>query len=210
MTTSNELRAGLLAVAKRSISLMTACSNEESTKLYLVLPFLGVLGYDYANPYEVYPDHAASADCRTGFAILRDGRPVIAVDVRKAGADLVEQRSTLARYFHAIDSVKLAILTNGTLFEFFVDSSIPNTIDSEPFLTIDLETIARAGVTEEILEALIAATKDHFDADTIAEAAHIQLVNKRLRSAFANWIRSIDMPDFSRILGSRFWRRSSK
>ncbi|MBK9078281.1 MAG: hypothetical protein IPL91_03685 [Hyphomicrobium sp.] len=42
MTTSNELRAGLLAVAKRSISLMTACSNEESTKLYLVLPFLGV------------------------------------------------------------------------------------------------------------------------------------------------------------------------
>ena len=60
MTTSNELRAGLLAVAKRSVSIMTACSNEESTKLYLVLPFLGLLGYDYANPYEVYPEHAAS------------------------------------------------------------------------------------------------------------------------------------------------------
>ncbi|MBK9078280.1 MAG: hypothetical protein IPL91_03680 [Hyphomicrobium sp.] len=163
---------------------------------------MACLGYDYANPYEVYPDHAASADCRTGFAILRDGRPVIAVDVRKAGADLVEQRSTLARYFHAIDSVKLAILTNGTLFEFFVDSSIPNTIDSEPFLTIDLETIARAGVTEEILEALIAATKDHFDADTIAEAAHIQLVNKRLRSAFVSEAKGPSQ-DFCRFILAR-------
>jgi predicted type IV restriction endonuclease len=186
MTMSNELRAGLLALAKRSVGIMTACSNEESTKLYLVLPFLGVLGYDYANPYEVYPDHAASPDCRVSFAILRDGRPVIAVEARKAGADLAEQRSSLARYFNAVESVKLAILTNGTLFELFVDSSSPNTMDGEPFLTVDLETIARAGLTDEILKALNAITKENFDADTIAEAAHIQLVNKRLRSAFVS------------------------
>ncbi|MEQ1650971.1 MAG: hypothetical protein ABL897_00625 [Hyphomicrobium sp.] len=186
MTTSNELRAGLLAVAKRSVSIMTACNNEESTKLYLVLPFLGLLGYDYANPYEVYPDHAISPDCKTAFAILRDGMPVIAVEARKAGADLFEERGKLARYFNSIADVKLAILTNGTLFEFFVDSSLPNTMDSEPFLTIDLETIARAGVAEEVLEALIAATKDHYDPETIAEAAHVQLVKKRLRSAFVD------------------------
>ncbi len=186
MTTSNELRAGLLAVAKRSVSIMTACSNEESTKLYLVLPFLGLLGYDYANPYEVYPEHAASPDCKADFAILRDGMPVIAIDARKAGADLFEERNKLGRYFNAMAEVKLAILTNGTLFEFFVDSSSPNTMDGEPFLTIDLETIARAGVADEILEALIAATKDHYDPETIAEAAHVQLVKKRLRSVFVD------------------------
>jgi predicted type IV restriction endonuclease len=186
MTTSNELRAGLLAVAKRSVSIMTACSNEESTKLYLVLPFLGLLGYDYANPYEVYPNHAQSPDCKTDFAILRDGTPVIAIDARKAGSDLFEERNKLARYFNAIADVKLAILTNGTLFEFFVDSSTPNSMDDEPFLTLDLETIARAGVADEILDALIAATKDHYDPETIAEAAHIQLVKKRLRSVFVD------------------------
>ena len=51
----NELRAGLVAIAKRSVGLMSACGNEESTKLYLVLPILGLFGYDYSNPYEVYP-----------------------------------------------------------------------------------------------------------------------------------------------------------
>ena len=184
MTTSNELRAGLLAVAKRSVSIMTACSNEESSKLYLVLPFLGLLGYDYANPYEVYPNHAMAPDCKTDFAILRDGMPVIAVDARKAGTDLFDERNKLARYFNAAIGVKLAILTNGTLFEFFVDSGVPNEMDTEPFLTVDLETIARAGVADEVLETLIAATKDHYDPETIAEAAHVQLVKRRLRTVF--------------------------
>lgn len=188
MTTSNELRAGLLAVAKRSVSIMTACSNEESTKLYLVLPFLGLLGYDYANPYEVYPEHLADFDPATqnkvDFAILRDGAPVIAVECKQAGADLFDARGQLRRYFNALPQVKLGILTNGILFEFFVDSASPNLMDDEPFLTIDLETIARAGVTDEVIETLVAATKDYYDPETIAEAAHVQLVKKRLRTVF--------------------------
>lgn len=188
MTTSNELRAGLLAVAKRSVSIMTACTNEESTKLYLVLPFLGLLGYDYANPYEVYPEHLADFDPNSGnkvdFAILRDGAPVIAVECKQAGADLTEARGQLRRYFNALEKVKLSILTNGILFEFFVDSAQPNIMDEEPFLTVDLETIARAGVPDEVIETLVSATKQYYDPETIAEAAHVQLVKKRLRTVF--------------------------
>jgi len=186
MTTANELRAGLLALAKRSVSIMTACSNEESTKLYLVLPFLGLLGYDYANPYEVYPDHAAAADCRIDFAILREGIPVIAVEVLQAGTDLTEGHERLARYFAAVPEVKLALLTNGTLIEFYVDTEQPHVMDQSPFLTVDLETVARAGVADEILETLLAAVKGHFDPETIAEAAHIQLVRRRLRTVFVD------------------------
>lgn len=188
MTTSNELRAGLLAVAKRSVSIMTACTNEESTKLYLVLPFLGLLGYDYANPYEVYPEHLADFDPNSAnkvdFAILRDGAPVIAVECKQAGADLTESRGQLRRYFNALEKVKLGILTNGILFEFFVDSAQPNIMDDEPFLTVDLETIARAGVPDEVIETLVSATKAYYDPETIAEAAHVQLVKKRLRTVF--------------------------
>ena len=62
MNPFNELRAGLCALAKRSVGLMSACGNEESTKLYLALPMLGLLGYDYSNPYEVYPEHMAHFD----------------------------------------------------------------------------------------------------------------------------------------------------
>ncbi|MBL8882121.1 MAG: hypothetical protein JNL45_03595 [Hyphomicrobium sp.] len=188
MMTPNELRAGLLALAKRSVSIMTACTNEESTKLYLVLPFIGLLGYDYANPYEVYPQHAADVDPasrnKVDFAILRDGVPVIAIESKQVGADLEESREQLRQYFNTLADVKLGILTNGILFELFVDSAEPNAMDAEPFLTIDLETIARAGVSEEAIETLISATKGTYDPETIAEAAHIQLVKKRLRTVF--------------------------
>jgi hypothetical protein len=188
MTTSNELRAGLLAVAKRSVSIMTACSNEESTKLYLVLPFLGLLGYDYANPYEVYPEHLADFDQasqnKVDFAVLKDGAPVIAIECKQVGADLFESRGQLRRYYNALIDVKLGILTNGVLYEFFVDSTAPNVMDEEPFLTIDLEMIARAGVSDEIVETLLSATKGCYDSETVAEAAHVQLVKKRLRSVF--------------------------
>lgn len=87
MTTHNELRAGLLVVAKRSVSIMAACTNKESTKLYLVLPMLGLLGYDFSNPYEVYPEHAASFGdgdvARVDLAVLRDGAPVIAIECKQ-------------------------------------------------------------------------------------------------------------------------------
>ncbi len=188
MTTQNELRAGLLAVAKRSIGIMAACTNEESTKLYLVLPMLGLLGYDFTNPYEVYPEHAAGFGAgdtaRVDLAILRDGQPEIAIECKQTGADLTECRGQLARYFNALPTVKLGIMTNGILFEFFVDSAQPNLMDDEPFMTLDLETIARVGVSDEVLESLVSATKEHYDPETIAEAAHVQLVKKRLRTIF--------------------------
>lgn len=211
MTTPNELRAGLLAIAKRSVSIMTACSNEESTKLYLVLPFLGLLGYDYANPYEVYPEHLADFDAssqnKVDFAILINGTPAIAIEAKAAGSDLIESRGQLRRYFNALTDVKLAILTNGTLFEFFVDSSSENVMDDEPFLTLDLETIARAGVGDEIVETLLAATRAHFDPESVAEAAHVQLVKKRLRTVFVDEARS-PSEDFCRFALERIGLKS--
>ncbi len=215
MTTANELRTGLTALAKRSVSIMTACTNEESTKLYLVLPFLGILGYDCANPYEVYPEHAADFDPaglnRVDLAVLRDGAPIIAVEVKRVGCDLIEARSRLRGYFNALPSVKLAILTNGVLFEFFVDSADANIMDEEPFLTLDLEIAARGGVVEEVIEALAPATKHNFDPELIAETAHVQLVKKRLRRIFIDEAKA-PSEDFCRFaldrIGVKSIRRS--
>jgi len=190
MTTSNDLRAGLMAVAKRSVAILTACSNKESTKMYLVLPVLGLLGYDYTNPWEVYPEHPSGMGGASGrnidYAILKDGQPVIAVESVRAGAVLSDQRARVAESFNALPTVKLAILTNGIVFEFFVDSAEPNRMDEEPFLTIDLETIARVGIADEALDSLLLLIKADFEPETVAETAHIQIIRKRLRTVFVD------------------------
>lgn len=187
MTTAAELRAGFESLAQRSLGIMGVCANEESTRLYLVLPILRLLGYDDQNPYEVYPGHAiTTADGRAeiDFAILRQGQPVIAVEALPVGADIATGAARLAAYFNATPSVKLALLTDGILIALFVDGAEPGRMDAEPFLTLDLETIARGGIADEALEPMLSVTKLHFDPATIAEAAHVMLVKKRLRAVF--------------------------
>ena len=185
MNPFNELRAGLCALAKRSVAVMGACANEESTKLYLALPMVGLLGYDYSNPYEVYPEHATDVGAkpsRIDLAIMRDGQPVVGLECKAVGADLREPRAELRAYYDAVPTVKLGIMTNGIVFEFFVDTVVPDAMDEEPFLVLDLETVARNGVSDELLETLIHLTKQSFNPETIAEMAHIHLCKKRLRT----------------------------
>ncbi len=195
MTTLNELRSGLMSLAKRAVSMMPACSNEESTRLHLVMPFLRLLGYDTSDPREVYPGHAADfgAATRTSIdlAIFRNGVARIGVAARRVGAEIEDSRSQLAAYFNALATVKLGIVTNGVVYAFFVDSMVPDVMDDEPFLTIDLETIAGSGLAdEELLEALLSVTKAHFAPAAMAETAHVRLVRRRLRKVFLAEARS--------------------
>lgn len=198
-----EVRAKLVEFAKHSVGIMGACTNEQSTKFFLVMPFLGLLGYDYTNPYEVYPEHiadfAASPLNKVDFAILRDGVPIVAIECKKVGSDIVDDRGQLKGYFNAVPPAKLGILTNGIVYEFFVDSVEPNIMDEEPFLTLDLETAARDAVPEEVIAALLSLRKLSFDPDTIAEAAHLLLVEKRLRAAVAGELQS-PSEDFCRLM----------
>lgn len=193
--TATELRARLMAHARRSLTLGPSCSNEESTKLYLVLPFLGLLGYDFTNPYEVYPEHAADFandnPNKVDLAILRGGEPIIAVEVKRAGTEITDHTGQLAGYFNALATVKLGVITNGIVYAFHVDSDAPNMMDEEPFFTLDLETIASAGLADdEMLETLLSITKSHFDPSAMAEAAHVRLVKRRLRKVLVEEARA--------------------
>ena len=46
-------------------------------------------------------------------------------------------------------------------------------MDEEPFLTFDLETVSRAGISDEVIDALIYLTKANFNPETVAEVAHV-------------------------------------
>jgi hypothetical protein len=185
MKAREELAAELADLAKRSAHIRDFCRNEESTKLCLVLPVIGTLGYDLADPSEVSPEYQADFDVRhanrVDFAILREGVPIIAIECKKVGTNLADARGQLRSYYSALTTATLAILTNGTQFEFFVDSSDPNLMDEEPFLTLDLDVVARGKLSEDIVDALMHVTKATFDPETIRELAHIELIRKRLR-----------------------------
>ncbi len=187
-----DLRTSIIDLAKRSATIAKACNNDESVKLYLVLPMLRALGYDSNDPLEVYPNHqtdpvsgASGTSVYTAdFAILRDGLPVIAVGAARSAPDLAAKRVTIATYFTAWPSAKVAMLSNGLMFEFYVDSQSSGVMDADPFLTLDFETMGDAGPSADAVETLQHATKADLDPDRIAERAHLGLVKKRLRMAF--------------------------
>jgi predicted type IV restriction endonuclease len=205
-----DLRTAITDLAKRSANIAKACNNDESVKLYLVLPMLRALGYDSTDPLEVYPNHETdpiagedgSQVYKADFAILRDGQPVIAIGAARTSADLAAKRSTLATYYNAWPSVKVAMLSNGQLFEFYVDSQVPGVMDGDPFLTLDLETLGEVGPSADAVDTLQHATKADLDPDRIAERAHLGLVKKRLRTAFVEEAQS-PSEDLARAMMAR-------
>ena len=90
----------------------------------------------------------------------------------------------LRAYFDALPSVKVGVVTDGIVFDFYVDAATPDVMDDEPFFTLDCETLAREPAPDEVIEPLLAFTRLHFDPAVAAEAAHVLLVKKRLRKVF--------------------------
>lgn len=206
METLGDLQASLAAIAERSAHIKSACANEESTKLYLVLPVIGALGYDYTDPFVVQPEHAADFRSemqeRVDYAVLKDGIPIIAIECKKRGTDLAANRGQLRAYFSALPTVRLGILSDGLRFEFFVDCETPNIMDAEPFATLDLEAAARAPIPADVLDALFLLTRSNFDPDAIAEAAGERLIVKRLRTVLMEEVRE-PSDEFCRIVLQR-------
>ncbi|WBT39459.1 type I restriction endonuclease [Hyphomicrobium sp. DMF-1] len=193
METLSGFQENLTAIAQRSAAIKSACSNEESTKLYLVLPVIGALGYDYTDPFVVQPEYAADfrneMPERVDYVVMADGNPVIAIECKKVGTDLSANRGQLRTYFSALQTVHLGIMTDGIRFEFFVDCENPNVMDQEPFLTLDMEAATRSPIPADVIEALSLISRSNFHPDVIAEAAEERLVAKRLRAVLMQEVR---------------------
>jgi len=206
MSGQGELYSRLIDIAKRLPTIQSVCTNEESTKLFLVLPVLNALGYDVTDPTVVQPEYAA--DFRDGvpervdYAILRDGEPVIAVECKKVGADLTSNRGQLRAYFTALQSVRLGILTNGLRFEFFVDVENANIMDDEPFVTLDMEAARQRAIPADVLDALSSITRAGFQPATMTEIAEMRLVSKRLRTVLMQEVREPSL-EFCRTILKR-------
>jgi predicted type IV restriction endonuclease len=159
------------AVEKRKLHVR----NEEGTKTSLVLPFVRTLGYDDADPQEFVAEHHADFSekmpRRVDYAIFIDGVPLIAIECKSVGSLRSDDKGQLKAYFNAVKSVKMGILTDGIVYQFFVDSNDPNLMDDEPFLTLDLSLVARGDIPTSILDSVFSITKEKFNAETITEEA---------------------------------------
>lgn len=117
--------------------------NEAATINAFVMPFIEMLGYDIHDPKEVVPEYSADlsfkGDC-ADLAILQNGKPQIVIECKhhtlSLGKNFIGQ---LSKYFAALPSAKLGILTNGIDYSFFTDSTHRNLMDQEPFFTFNLE-----------------------------------------------------------------------
>jgi hypothetical protein len=182
MLTAEEFRTSLNAFAERAQKIREHIRNEEATKLHLILPFIQSLGYDTTDPSEVSAEHSADFSekykNRVDYAILKSGVPTIAIECKTIGNGKKDDRGQLKSYFNASKTVKLGILTDGILYEFFVDSQEPNMMDDEPFLAIDFDTYPKAQISDTILQGLYSLTKWHYDPETVAENARRNITHR--------------------------------
>jgi predicted type IV restriction endonuclease len=120
-------RDQLVEFAQRGVARASQCHNEECTKLYLVLPFLQLLGYDPNDPDQVAAEHSADFSDkyknRVDFLLKADGVAAIALECKPCGWDLKEDRGQLKSYFNALSGGRVGGLTNGLDYEFFIDSA---------------------------------------------------------------------------------------
>ena len=116
--------------------------TEEATKNALIMPFFSMLGYDVFDTNEFMPEFICDVGTKKGekvdYALLKDGEPIILIEVKRAGMKLQkQQQGQLYRYF-TVNRCRLAFLTNGVTYQIFSDINTPNIMDDEPFLSFNL------------------------------------------------------------------------
>ncbi|WP_444896795.1 type I restriction endonuclease [Microbulbifer sp. SSSA005] len=161
----------LQGLSKKIEQVGSGLVTEEATKNALVMPFLhSVLGYDVFDPNEVIPEFTADTGTKKGekvdYALIKDGEVQILIECKKYGEKLTSKHaSQLFRYF-SVTNARLAILTNGGIYEFYTDLDAPNKMDDKPFLTLDLTDI-----DEHLVPEVKKLTKSSFDVESVVDAA---------------------------------------
>ncbi|MBS0481375.1 MAG: type I restriction enzyme HsdR N-terminal domain-containing protein [Proteobacteria bacterium] len=182
-----ELEARITELAKTVREHREVLLTEEAAKTALVMPFLQALGYNIFNPSEVIPEYTCDVGIKKGekvdYAISDNGKIRILIECKPANSELnINHASQLFRYFSTTDA-RIAILTNGVIYQFYSDIDMPNKMDNKPFFSIKIDSIRKVD-----LRTLENFTKQAFDIDKIVQEAGTlkmqSLVYKALQEEF--------------------------
>lgn len=184
-----DLSTRLAELQKRVNEHREVLLTEEAAKTALVMPFIQALGYDVFNPSEVVPEYTCDVGTKKGekvdYAICDGGKIRILVECKPASAPLnLNHASQLFRYFSVTDA-RLAILTNGVVYQFYSDVEAPNKMDEKPFFTFSMDALKPAD-----LRTIEKFAKNAFDIEKIVHEAGMlklqSLLRIELEKEFAN------------------------
>jgi hypothetical protein len=85
------------------------------------------------------------------------------IECKCCGLPLKDERGQLRSYFNAASTVKMGVLTDGLVYEFYADSEEPNMMDQTAFLSVDLRQVAKGKIEESVLDGLRGLQKAAFD-----------------------------------------------
>jgi hypothetical protein len=181
-------------LADRAQKIRGSLATEEATKTALVMPFIQALGYDVFNPLEVVPEFVADVAGRKGekidYAIVQDGRPIMLIECKTAGAALNEvNREQLHRYFLTLEAA-IGVLTNGVRWLFFSAGADGKNLDTTPFMELSLD-----GVDANLLPELAKLRKGKFELQNTLGAVSELKFNRQVKLALAASLEAPD-PDF--------------
>lgn len=147
-----DFKDALQALAAKIPRLCDVLKTEEATKNALVMPLIGILGYDIFDPTEVIPEFTADVGIKKGekvdYAIKKDDKIIMLFECKHCGGDLsVKHASQLFRYF-AVTEARIAVLTNGIVYRFFTDLEAQNKMDEKPFLEVNMTELNDVAIAE--------------------------------------------------------------
>ena len=182
----SELLAKLQQHSEKVKDVEQHCTDEAKTEIYLVEPFLDILGYNCRDPRDVHKRFVADVANRKGekvdYALTRDGNPVVLVEAKgkdnRLGRGEIEQ---LQRYFPHT-SARLAVLTDGIRWRWYKGRSErdqSHLMESSPFLTYNVRE-----PSETAAEWLTQITKDGFNPDELLRIAR----RTKFADGIVNWI----------------------
>ncbi len=131
--------------------------NEAQTRTGFVNPFLKALDYKLDDIRIIVPEYDVgdNKDKKVDYAILRNGKPLVLIEIKHHQEDLNKHTNQLKNYFALCADCSFAILTNGLEYRFFSNTEKLRTMDSEPFMVLNLEsTPLESSLTNEKLEIL--------------------------------------------------------
>ena len=129
----NEKLSALFNRIKADSNLLTV--SEAQTSQGIVLPILNNLGWDVFDTSEVTPEYSVSGG-RVDFALRIQSINKVFLEIKKTSENLENHQQQLV-YYAFQQGVKLAILTNGITWQFYLPLE-EGSWEQRRFFTIDL------------------------------------------------------------------------
>ena len=119
------------------------CKLEVHTRMYLIEPFLGILGYNRLEDLtaEYAADFGDRGINKVDYAVCVNSKiPIMVIECKKYGKKLNDKDAgQLNNYFVNTSSAKIGILTNGIEYRFYASEKKDSILNKNPFYIFNLD-----------------------------------------------------------------------